>query len=106
MISELEYKTIPHSPRYPDEVADHPLDVLGLDPFALGGGRETDDRSAAVIPATGQQREAFLQQRQNVQRPNAVHGHRRSGSNLFRPFADRFVSFFFFILRALSLAQC
>lgn len=68
----------PNSPRYADEVANDPFNVLGLDPLPLGGRREANNRSATVVSATGKQRESFLQQWQNVQRPDAVHGAGRS----------------------------
>lgn len=61
-------------PWYTDEIADDPFNVLGFDPFALGGRREANNRSATVVSTTGKQREPFLQQWQYVQRPYAVHG--------------------------------
>lgn len=65
-----------NSPWYSDEIANDPFDILGFDPFPLGRRREADNWSTPVVPAAGKQREALLQQWQNVQRPYAVHGHR------------------------------
>lgn len=74
---------------YTDEIADDPFNVLGFDPFALGGRREANNRSATVVSTTGKQREPFLQQWQYVQRPYAVHGAGRR-----RPPTERFTNRF------------